>query len=123
VGIHVNHTGLHSGHKPALTWGRPPAADDLQGRDWPRKAAEVAEFDALLHPVDRATFSGALDSKRLGLAERVIVRRVHAADGDFRDWDAIDRWAPGDRPGTRHRGWRRRPVSQAIRIRPLIYFS
>jgi menaquinone-dependent protoporphyrinogen IX oxidase len=38
-------------------------------------------------------FSGRLDRKNLGLAERAMIRAVHAEEGDFRDWTAIAAWA------------------------------
>jgi menaquinone-dependent protoporphyrinogen oxidase len=38
-------------------------------------------------------FAGKLDRSELGFAERAMVRAVHAQEGDFRDWAAIDGFA------------------------------
>lgn len=38
-------------------------------------------------------FAGRLDPRKLGLAERLAVKSVHAPEGDFRDWEAIRSWA------------------------------
>lgn len=42
---------------------------------------------------DHRLFSGRLDKQTLGFAERAIVAAVHAPEGDYRDWDAIEAWA------------------------------
>jgi menaquinone-dependent protoporphyrinogen oxidase len=34
-----------------------------------------------------------LDTKTLGLAEKLVVKGIKAPVGDFRDWDAITSWA------------------------------
>jgi menaquinone-dependent protoporphyrinogen oxidase len=57
------------------------------------EATEVAEFEDSIHPREAMTFGGALDPAHLGLAERIVVKGVHAQYGDFRDWAAIDAWA------------------------------
>ncbi len=46
-----------------------------------------------LEPLDYQVFSGVVDKSVLGLRERSIVRMVGAAEGDFRDWDAVRGWA------------------------------
>ena len=38
-------------------------------------------------------FAGRLDRSELNLAERLLIKIVHAPDGDFRDWDDVTRWA------------------------------
>ena len=42
---------------------------------------------------DHRLFSGRLDKHTPGFAERAIVAAVHAPEGDYRDWDAIEAWA------------------------------
>lgn len=37
-------------------------------------------------------FGGALDRRRLGVTERLVVRAVKAPEGDFRPWAEIDAW-------------------------------
>ena len=60
------------------------------------EAWEVAEFTTTTTaPIDHATFGGALDRSKLSFAERVVVKGVHAPEGDFRDWTAIEKWASG----------------------------
>ena len=34
---------------------------------------------------------------KLGLLEKAAVRGAHASEGDYRDWDEIERWADRDR--------------------------
>jgi menaquinone-dependent protoporphyrinogen oxidase len=41
----------------------------------------------------REIFSGRLDPDRLGLTERFAAKAVKAPTGDYRDWEAIERWA------------------------------
>ena len=38
-------------------------------------------------------FTGRLDYSKLGRLERLMVKALHAPEGDFRDWDAIRTWA------------------------------
>ena len=42
---------------------------------------------------DHHVFSGRIDRHELGFGERAVVRAVHAAVGDFRDWPAVRAWA------------------------------
>jgi len=46
-------------------------------------------------PRDVAVFHGALSADRLGFLEKWIINNVKAPLGDFRDWQAITRWAKG----------------------------
>lgn len=46
-----------------------------------------------VEPLDYQVFSGVVDRSVLNLRERSIVRMVGAAEGDFRDWDAVRGWA------------------------------
>jgi len=38
-------------------------------------------------------FAAKLDKSKLSFPERALVFAFRAADGDFRDWDAIAAWA------------------------------
>ena len=49
----------------------------------------------LVEPARLGLFAGALNSKRLGLSERMLMKALKAADGDYRQWDQIDDWARG----------------------------
>lgn len=62
------------------------------------KADEAVDVDDLMAATgarDHRLFDGKIDKRRLGFAERAVVRAVGASEGDFRDWDAIREWARG----------------------------
>jgi menaquinone-dependent protoporphyrinogen oxidase len=76
-------------------------AKDDQGRD-KREATvpqEIAQLYAIIHPRGHRVFFGALDPSRLGLTHRFIFKMIAKRDGallpegDFRDWNDIERWA------------------------------
>lgn len=46
-----------------------------------------------VEPVDHITFAGRFDPSRLSVRERTIARMGGAAEGDFRDFDAVREWA------------------------------
>jgi menaquinone-dependent protoporphyrinogen oxidase len=67
----------------------PLGADNPQPHDDPEKLAlSMGQVKARDHHV----FVGKLDSAQLGLAERLMVKVVHAPGGDFRDWDEVSAW-------------------------------
>jgi menaquinone-dependent protoporphyrinogen oxidase len=45
-----------------------------------------------IKPHDIAVFHGAIDSKKMTLLEKWVLKRVKAQTGDFRDWAAINKW-------------------------------
>ncbi len=55
--------------------------------------ADVAKLTRLTGARQHHVFPGRIDKRQLGLAERVVVRAVHAPAGDFRDWPAVRAWA------------------------------
>ena len=59
----------------------------------PTEETEVADVIAATGARDHEVFAGSLDKHKLVFAERAIARALHAPLGDFRDWDAIARWA------------------------------
>jgi menaquinone-dependent protoporphyrinogen oxidase len=59
---------------------------------WMFPESQQANADRI-KPRDIAFFHGAIDMKKLGFAERLIVKGIKAPVGDFRDWDAITAWA------------------------------
>jgi len=66
--------------------------------DPPKPDGDPTDLPTLLEKTgarDHRIFSGRLDKHRLNLGERIIVRGVHAAEGDFRHWDEIRAWARG----------------------------
>ncbi|WP_433550495.1 flavodoxin domain-containing protein [Micromonospora zamorensis] len=55
--------------------------------------AEVSDIATSMNARDHRVFAGRLDRHRLGMAEKAMVMALRVADGDFRDWSAIDAWA------------------------------
>lgn len=45
-----------------------------------------------IKPKDMAIFGGCLKEDKMGGMEKWIVKRVGGSFGDFRDWDAINKW-------------------------------
>ena len=86
-------------HLPALA-GMPvwlfssgPLSDT--GAEHGLNAGELDEMISTLKARDHTMFSGNLDPSELDFGERMMTRVVKAPTGDFRDWDAIHRWATG----------------------------
>jgi len=52
-----------------------------------------------IRPRDIAFFHGVLDTKKLSLPEKLIVKGIKAPVGDFRDWGPSP---PGPRPSPMH---------------------
>jgi menaquinone-dependent protoporphyrinogen oxidase len=48
---------------------------------------------APLEPVAETIFAGKVDLAKLSFFQKWMVGKVNAPVGDFRDWDAIARWA------------------------------
>ena len=87
--------------RPVWLFSSGPLGADAGGHDR-RSAAvpvEIADFTPDIHPRGHEVFSGALDPRRLTLAERwlrMLPRsRALLPAGDFRDWGRIDAWAAG----------------------------
>jgi menaquinone-dependent protoporphyrinogen oxidase len=59
------------------------------------EAVDVAELMRATGAREHRIFPGRLDRDELGLRERAVVKVVGAAEGDFRDWDAVGEWARG----------------------------
>lgn len=57
------------------------------------QAKTVQELTGLVAARDHQTFAGKLERDDLSGCERLVMRVVHAPTGDFRDWDAIQRWS------------------------------
>jgi menaquinone-dependent protoporphyrinogen oxidase len=83
-------------------------ADDLAARptwlfssgpvgDPPRpeedEAVDVRELVEATQAVGHRLFAGRIDRRKLGFAERAVLRAVGAKEGDYRDGDAIRDWA------------------------------
>lgn len=55
--------------------------------------AEIADLLDAIGANGHRVFAGRIDKRRLGLAERAIVRALKVPEGDFRDWRAVADWA------------------------------
>jgi menaquinone-dependent protoporphyrinogen oxidase len=65
--------------------GDPPMPQDVG----PEGISEAVEAT---HARAHEVFTGKLDRAALSRVERLMVRALHAPEGDFRDWDAIRAW-------------------------------
>jgi menaquinone-dependent protoporphyrinogen oxidase len=81
-------TGLVA--RPVWLYSSGPIGDPPMPEGEPPEV--VALVDRLAARAHRS-FAGRLDHDRLGPLERTITTVLRAPDGDFRDWDAIRRWA------------------------------
>lgn len=59
----------------------------------PEENVDVSEIEALTKSRGHRVFTGKLERKQLGFADRAIATALHAPDGDFRDSAAIEAWA------------------------------
>jgi menaquinone-dependent protoporphyrinogen oxidase len=48
-----------------------------------------------IKPRDITVFGGKLDAAKMSFLEKWVLKNVKAVPGDYRDWDAIDKWAKG----------------------------
>ena len=69
--------------------GDPPAADDPNAL----RAGLAERLVKTTHAREHKLFAGKLDLSKLGLLEKAAVRGAHAREGDYRDWDEVERWA------------------------------
>lgn len=56
---------------------------------------EIAVLLKQTRAVNHRVFPGKIDRRQLGIAEKAIFAVVHAPEGDFRPWDAVNEWASG----------------------------
>lgn len=86
----IDRMGGELAGRPVWVFSSGPVGDPLQPAEEPVDgAAALAVTRAREHKI----FPGRIDTHRLQFGERVIVRSLGAAIGDFRDWDAVARWA------------------------------
>ena len=69
--------------------GDPPVGDDPNALRAGLAERLVKSTSAREHKL----FGGKLDTRKLGLAERLPVRMAGGREGDWRDWAAVDEWA------------------------------
>ena len=70
--------------------GEGDAVELMKGWSFPEAQQEVADR---IGPRDIVFFHGVLDTEKLSLPEKLILKGVKAPVGDFRDWETITSWA------------------------------
>jgi menaquinone-dependent protoporphyrinogen oxidase len=88
--VEVHHHLLSA--RPLWLFSSGPLGDSSIPAEEP---AEVADFARSLGALDHRVFEGRLQHEALNLAERAVIRYMHAPYGDFRHWDEIHDWARG----------------------------
>lgn len=68
------------------------ATDDSEASRQQR-ASYVAPVHAVLAPQHEAFFAGEIDTAKLALGDRLMVKLVRSRTGDYRDWPGIRSWA------------------------------
>ena len=74
-------------HRPVWLFSSGPVGDT------PEPAGELGALGELFGAKDHRVFGGRLRLADLGIAERTVLRAVHATDGDYRDWSEVTAWA------------------------------
>jgi menaquinone-dependent protoporphyrinogen oxidase len=72
--------------------GSGDASELMQGWRFPAAQQPIADR---IRARDIAFFHGVLDTKKISLPEKLIVKGIKAPLGDYRDWGAIASWAAG----------------------------
>jgi menaquinone-dependent protoporphyrinogen oxidase len=62
------------------------------GTTAPTDPKDLLALGEAINPRGHRVFYGALDRSELSIGERIVVGVVKAADGDFRDWKAVEAW-------------------------------
>lgn len=70
--------------------GKGEPSELMEGWKYPKTLQPL--FDTI-KPVDIALFHGEVNLKRLNFIEKFMVKKVESPVGDFRDWEAIKKWA------------------------------
>jgi len=78
------------GHRDVWLFSSGPVGEPPRPTD---EVGDAAKAGRLTHARGHRVFSGRLDRSCLSRSERVGARRLHAADGDYRDWYQIRCWA------------------------------
>ncbi len=77
-------------NRPVWLFSSGPVGDPALPADGPADAEELRQASGAL---EHHIFTGKIDRGALSLPERAVVRALHVAEGDYRDWDDVDRWA------------------------------
>jgi menaquinone-dependent protoporphyrinogen oxidase len=92
TGFARNHTAVLAA-RPVWLFSSGPLAEPS-----PDEPEHMVELRSAIKPREHRVFTGALDSSKLSLPERIVISAVksrskHEIAGDFRDWNEIDAWA------------------------------
>lgn len=88
----VNRLAGEAAGRPLWLFSSGPVGDPPVPKDDPQEPVALA---ASAGATEHRVFAGKLDKAALGAGERMLVRALRVPEGDFRDWDAVDRWAVG----------------------------
>lgn len=75
---------------PTWVFSSGPVGEPLGPSALPSGPRELA---AKMHLCEHTMFPGVLDRSKLGLLEKGVVGAIKAADGDYRNWDALRDWS------------------------------
>jgi menaquinone-dependent protoporphyrinogen oxidase len=87
-----DYAAAHAGslrERPVWLFSSGPIGEPPSPPDEPHDAAPLVQ---LLGAREHAVFPGRLDKARLTFGERAMVTAMRAPLGDFRDWEAVQRW-------------------------------
>lgn len=87
----VEERGSELNDRPAWLFSSGPIGEPPRPSE--QEAVQIESIVAATRAREHHVFAGKLDKSRLSFPERALVFAFRAADGDFRDWDAIAAWA------------------------------
>jgi menaquinone-dependent protoporphyrinogen oxidase len=87
----VQHNEAVLATRPVWLFGSGPLGTEF--KDDEPQPKHMTEFQQALRPRGQRIFFGALEPGHMSFGERLIAKAVHAPQGDFRDWGAVDAWA------------------------------
>lgn len=76
--------------RPVWLFSSGPVGDPPMPRE---TAVDVGDIARATGARTHEVFAGRIDKGLLGFGERALVRALRVPEGDYRDWDAITRWA------------------------------
>jgi menaquinone-dependent protoporphyrinogen oxidase len=88
----VKHHAEALHQRPVWLFSSGPIGDTAESEELP---VDVTGSLSATGAREHRLFCGRLDRQLLGFAERAMVRAVHAGEGDYRDWKAVEEWAVG----------------------------
>jgi menaquinone-dependent protoporphyrinogen oxidase len=101
----VNRFPAELAARPVWLFSSGPVGDPSRGlvQKMNVDPAELPELRETTGAKEHRMFPGKLDKKNLSWSQRAGLAVVRGLDGDFRDWDEIERWAASIADGVRAR--------------------